>query len=121
MCPRSWLPKVMTKLTITKKGYENYNQFSLLEDADGSDGSSEDGQEEIMFVSESTSTSISACRWTKISAIVDSGLGRGRARAPGALAPEHPDGGVPRFESGQEVPLRDGPGDPEPWAEGPHR
>jgi hypothetical protein len=73
MCPRSWLPKVMTKLTITKKGYENYNQFSLLEDADGSDGSSEDGQEEIMFVSESTSTSISAGRWTKISAIVDSG------------------------------------------------
>jgi hypothetical protein len=47
--------------------WTNYNQFSLLEDAE--DESEDEGQEEIMFVTEATSAS----RWTQISTIVDSG------------------------------------------------
>ena len=50
------------------KSWEDYNQCSLLEDADGA--SEDEGQEEIMVITEPTSTS----SWTKISAIIDSGV-----------------------------------------------
>eukprot|EP00972_Heterocapsa_arctica_P080681 11890403-Heterocapsa_arctica.AAC.1 len=56
-------PKKTTTL-MTKASWENYNQFSLLEDAD--DEEDDEGYEEIMVVTEAaTSTS-----WTKVSAIV---------------------------------------------------
>ena len=50
----------------TTSSWANYNQFSLLEDAEDAE---DEGQEEIMFVTEAASAS----RWTKILAIVDSG------------------------------------------------
>jgi hypothetical protein len=55
-----------SRATGRSPSWEDYNQFSLLEDADEE---SEDGDEEIMVVTEPSSTS----RWTKISAIIDSG------------------------------------------------
>eukprot|EP00972_Heterocapsa_arctica_P033686 4957265-Heterocapsa_arctica.AAC.1 len=58
-----------TTTTTPKKtsSWADYNQFSLLEDA--LDESEDEGYEEIMVVTEATTST----SWTKISAIVDSG------------------------------------------------
>jgi hypothetical protein len=52
---------------MSKASWENYNQFSLLEDAD--DDEDDEGYEEIMVVTEAATTT----SWTKVSTIVDSG------------------------------------------------
>eukprot|EP00972_Heterocapsa_arctica_P056015 8261494-Heterocapsa_arctica.AAC.1 len=60
-------PTTTTTTPTKTSSWANYNQLSLLEDAE--DASEDEGQDEIMFVTEATSAS----RWTKILAIVDSG------------------------------------------------
>jgi hypothetical protein len=51
---------------MSKASWEDYNQFSLLEDADEEDA---EGYHEIMVVTETENTT----SWTKVSTIVDSG------------------------------------------------